>query len=359
MNGYRRRVGALALCTLGVFACSSGLEAPPDGVKSGTSGSFGNPGVGGSVSQGGSAPAVNGGSANAVGGSSTSTGGASGGDASAGATSGGAATAMGGASMGAGSGGSAAAGAAGASTAGSGGTGGIAAGGAAGSAPTAGASSGGAAGAAGGSGGGAAGAGGSDGKIVLFDGKNFDEWQPLTGTGPVAWRLVAADASMEVVPNAGNIRTKRTFQNVFVHAEFKTPMLPANVTGQARGNSGIFLKGMYEMQVLDSFGRQPEIDGAGAVYGVKAPLVNASTTYEIWQTYEIEFKAPTYDASGRKLTQARILSATLNGQVVQTNTDVPNTTASGQPEAPGPGPLMLQDHKNQLWFRNIWVIPRP
>jgi hypothetical protein len=263
---------------------------------------------------------------------------------------------MGGASTGGGSGGAALGGAAGASTAGAGG---LASGGAAGSAPTAGASSGGAAGAAGGSGGGAAGGGGTDGKIVLFDGKNFDEWQPLTGTGPVAWRLVPADSSMEVVPNAGNIRTKRTFQNVFVHAEFKTPMLPANVTGQARGNSGIYLKGMYEMQVLDSFGRQPEIDGAGAVYGVKAPLVNASTTYEIWQTYEIEFKAPTYDASGRKLTQARILSATLNGQLVQSNTDVPNTTAAGQPEAPGPGPLMLQDHKNQLWFRNIWVIPRP
>jgi hypothetical protein len=214
----------------------------------------------------------------------------------------------------------------------------------------------------GGSGGSSA-AGGSSGaipeedRVVLFDGTNLDAWISRNTGGPVGWQVVG-DGSMAVSPGTGDIITRQEFEDVFVHAEYKTPMLPADVTGQDRGNSGIYLKGMYEVQVLDSFGRQPEIDGCGSIYGVHAPLTVACYQEEIWNTYEIEFQAPRYDDQGNKLSNARMLLVTLNGVVVQENTDVPLATRAGYGESPGPAGIMLQDHGNRLWFRNIWVIPR-
>jgi hypothetical protein len=210
----------------------------------------------------------------------------------------------------------------------------------------------------GGSGGSAGAGGGSgDGKIVLFDGSNLDAWQTNLTAMPVTWQI-DTDKSLLVIPGTGNIITKQKFEDVFVHVEYKTPMLPANVTGQDRGNSGVYLKGMYEMQVLDTYGHQPEIDGCGAVYGVSKPITVACHMEEVWNTYDIEFKAPTYDAQGKKLTNAIIVSAKLNDVLVQQNVQVPGTTRAGNPEAPGPAGLMLQDHSNRVWYRNIWVIPR-
>jgi hypothetical protein len=194
-------------------------------------------------------------------------------------------------------------------------------------------------------------------RIVLFDGTNLDAWVSRNTGGPVGWQVVG-DGSMVVTPGTGDIITRERFEDVFVHAEYKTPTLPANVTGQDRGNSGIYLKGMYEVQVLDSFGREPEIDGCGSIYGVRAPLTVACFQEEVWNTYEIEFQAPRYDAQGNKLSNARMLLVTLNGVVVQENTEVPVATRAGYAEAPGPAGIMLQDHGNRLWFRNIWVIPR-
>ena len=219
------------------------------------------------------------------------------------------------------------------------------------------------AGGASGVGGSSAGAGGSGGgmstvgKVVLFDGSNFDAWAPLSNGGAVAWQLVG-DGSMLVVPGSGNIVTKQKFDDIFLHIEYKTPTLPASVTGQERGNSGIYLHSSYEMQVLDSFGLPPEIDGCGAVYQVKAPLAVACFGEDTWNTYEIEFKAPRFDGQGKKLSNALFVNVTLNGVLVQMNTEAPDSTTSGQPEAPGPQPLMLQDHNNSDSFRNIWVIPR-
>lgn len=161
-------------------------------------------------------------------------------------------------------------------------------------------------------------------------------WKPLEGDGIVPWRLVG-DGSMLVVTGTGNIVSRRTFESFFVHVEYKTPLLAASVTGQDRGNSGIYLKGMYEMQVLDSFGRLPEIDGAGSLCGVRAPLVNSSFAEEIWNTDEIDFTAPSYDGGGNKLTNARI-TAHLNGDLVQDDTEAPTSTDPARPEAVGPGP---------------------
>lgn len=216
-----------------------------------------------------------------------------------------------------------------------------------------------------GTGGGRAGAGGSaggcdwstpDGKIVLFDGTSLSGWQNTNTGGPAQWRLVG-DGTMEVVPmNSTNIQTTMKFDDLCLHIEYMTPMYPANVTGQSRGNSGIYFRSAYEMQVLDSYGQPPEIDGCGAVYQISAPLVVACNMQLVWNTYEIEFHASQWDASGRKTQNAKFVLATLNGMVVQRNVDLNvSMTTSGHADAPGPQPLMLQDHGNPVRYRNVWV----
>lgn len=197
------------------------------------------------------------------------------------------------------------------------------------------------------------------GRVALFDGSNLDNWQSTNSGGAAPWRLVG-DGSMEVVPGSGNIQTKMKFDNVCLHVEYMTPMYAASVTGQSRGNSGIYFRRAYEMQVLDSYGQPPEDDGCGAVYKISKPLVVACNMQLVWNTYEIEFQASQWDASGRKTKNAVFVLATLNGQVVQRNVDlnVSNTT-SGQPDAAGPQPIMLQDHNNNVRYRNIWAkIPQ-
>jgi len=194
-------------------------------------------------------------------------------------------------------------------------------------------------------------------KVVLFDGTNLDAWVSRNNGGPAGWQVLG-DGTMVVTPGTGDIITKEKWEDLFVHLEYKTPVFPANVTGQERGNSGVYLKTMYEMQVLDSFGRPPEIDGCGSVYGIKAPLTVACFQEEVWNTYDIEFVGPRFDDQGRKVSNAPIVSAKLNNVLVQDNTDVPGGTRSGFPETPGPAGLMLQDHSNRISFRNIYVIPR-
>jgi Domain of Unknown Function (DUF1080) len=205
--------------------------------------------------------------------------------------------------------------------------------------------------------GGAGGAAPEDDRIVLFDGTDFDAWVSVRDGGPIGWQLVG-DGTMVVTPGAGDIITRQEFEDVFVHLEYKTPAFPPEVTGQARGNSGVYLKGSYEAQVLDSFGLPPQIDGCGAIYMVSPPLSVACNPQEVWNTYEIDFQAPRFDAQGNKTANARMLSVTLNGVLVQNDVEVPRETASGLPETPGPAGIMLQDHGNLVAFRNIYVIPR-
>ncbi len=317
---------------------------------------------------GGQAAAGNGGTMSAAG---MNTGGATGGTTAGGTAGAGSdVSGAGGAAVG-GIAGNGAAGGSGTAGAGGAGIGGLAGTGGAGTGGLAGAGEAGTGGRAGGAGSGGGGAGGSpprgcdwenpDGRTVLFDGTTLTGFRNTTTGGAAEWRLVG-DGSMEVVPMnpSTNIETTMKFEDLCLHLEYLTPMYASNVTGQQRGNSGIYFKRSYEMQVLDSYGQPPAIDGCGAVYGISPPLVVACNMQLVWNTYEIEFKASRWNESGAKIENAMFVSARLNGALVQRNVelDVSSTTA-GQPDARGPQALMLQDHGNAVRFRNIWAkIPR-
>ena len=206
---------------------------------------------------------------------------------------------------------------------------------------------------------------GAENKIVLYDGTaaTFNSWASVRNpTGPNPWRN-NADGTMTVVTGSGDIQSKMKFQDLLVHVEYMTPVIQPSdtgATGQNRGNSGVYLKGSYEMQILDSYGMAPAIDGCGAIYGIKAPSETACFMGGQWNTYEIEFKANVCNASGQKTANARIVKATLNGKVVQQDFEVTRVTTAGQAESCTAAGLLLQDHSSfkPVIYRNIWVIPR-
>lgn len=148
-----------------------------------------------------------------------------------------------------------------------------------------------------------------------------------------------------------------TFRDFTLHLEFQEPLQPSR-RGQDRGNSGLYLQGRYEVQVLDSFGLPPQTNEAGAIYSVSAPSTPMSFPPLAWQTYDVDFTAPRWDAQGKKVTNARV-TVRHNGVLVQNNVEVPGpTTAAPLPESPAPGPIHLQDHGSPVRYRNIWVLPR-
>jgi hypothetical protein len=189
--------------------------------------------------------------------------------------------------------------------------------------------------------------------ILLFDGKNFNAWQKSDGT-PVSWKLVA-DNAMEVAAKGGNIITRQEFADHKLHIEFRTPFMPAQ-RGQSRGNSGVYVQGRYEVQVLDSYGLQALDNECGGIYKIAAPRVNACLPPTEWQTYDITFYAPRFDQGGTKTQNARI-TVQHNGITIHENLELPNPTGGAfkTPEV-STGPLMLQDHGNPVQFRNIWVV---
>jgi len=149
---------------------------------------------------------------------------------------------------------------------------------------------------------------------------------------------------------------KPMFQDFNLHAEFQLPYMPA-ATGQARGNSGLYLQCRYELQVLDSFAEQPTINGIGSLYHQRKPDVNMCLPPLQWQTYDVAFTAPRWAADGSKVRNARI-TAWLNGTKVQDDVELTNKTGAGQEEAPTLLPIRLQNHKDPVRFRNIWLIDR-
>lgn len=194
------------------------------------------------------------------------------------------------------------------------------------------------------------------GAVVLFDGSNLDEWVKLDGKSPAPWRLVKGGA-VQVVPKSGGVMTRRNFDGHFkLHVEFRVPYMPA-ATGQARGNSGVYLQGRYEVQVLDSYGLESRDNDCGGIYKVAAPKVNACKAPTVWQSYDIDFRAPIF-RDGKKLEPARI-SVTQNGVLIHNNVPITlDNTVSGLGGDPSqPGPIMLQDHGNPVQYRNVWLLP--
>ncbi len=193
-------------------------------------------------------------------------------------------------------------------------------------------------------------------EIVLFDGTDFSHWTDQNGK-PVRWEIVG-DA-MKIVPRKGSIMTKRKFRDFKLHLEFKLPQMPPNVRGQGRGNSGVYIQRRYEVQILDSYGLETMNNGCGSLYKQRAPDKNACKKPGEWQSYDIIFHAARFEGQGnnaKKVKDARI-TMRHNGVLIHDDVAVPNKTGAGRQEGPEPGPILLQEHGNEVWFRNIRIVP--
>jgi hypothetical protein len=195
--------------------------------------------------------------------------------------------------------------------------------------------------------------------IVLFDGKDMSQWAGVDG-GESKWKL--ANGAMQEVPRTGNIRTRRAFGDCQLHIEWMEPN-PDTGTDQNRGNSGVMLMSSYEIQVLDMDGNKTYADGgAGAIYGQYPPLVTASRKSGEWQTYDIVFRRPRFDATGHLTTPARI-TVLFNGVLIQDAVTPTGPTAfhDRAPYLPGPDkyPITLQEHNGGVSYRNIWIRELP
>jgi hypothetical protein len=195
--------------------------------------------------------------------------------------------------------------------------------------------------------------------VVLFDGKNFDNWSHTNGK-PVEWKSVGG--AMQVQPGKGDIVTREKFTGAFkLHVEFRVPYLP-DKKDQARGNSGVYLQGRYEVQILDSYGLEPKNNECGGIYTVATPKENACKAPTVWQSYDIEFTAPTC-AEG-KIREPGRMTVFHNGikihddvKLVKDGKPVTNTTSGLGGDPCQPGPIMLQDHGSPVQYRNIWLVP--
>ena len=185
--------------------------------------------------------------------------------------------------------------------------------------------------------------------VELFDGTNLDAWQPTEKP----WTIVEGGA-MQV--GKGNIVSKQEFGDHRLHLEFRTPLM-ADKRGQARGNSGVYVFGRYEIQVLDSFGLPTADNECGGIYKKAVPKTNACLPPTEWQTYDITFHAPKFDAAGNK-TKNAVVRVELNGTVIHDNVELDGTTPGGVSGVEAPmGVLLLQDHHNAVQYRNIWIEP--
>lgn len=202
--------------------------------------------------------------------------------------------------------------------------------------------------------------------VILFDGKNEDEWVSAQDHSPAKW--VVADGVLTVNKAAGNIETKRKFTDYQLHLEWK---VPSNITGtgQARGNSGVFLAstgpkdGGYELQVLDSYNNKTYVNGqAGSMYKQSPPLVNPCRPPGQWQTYDVVWTAPRFNDDG-SLKTAAYVTVFFNGVLVQNHFELKGETLYiGKPfyKAYTSAPIKLQAHGDKSEpdsFRNIWVRP--
>jgi hypothetical protein len=192
--------------------------------------------------------------------------------------------------------------------------------------------------------------------VILFDGQDSSHWVQKKDGSPAKWTV--ADGYMEVAPKTGDIQSKEAFGDCQLHVEFREPSPPKG-EDQDRGNSGVFLMGLYEIQVLDSYNSKTYADGqVAAVYGQYPPLVNAARPPGEWQTYDIIWHGPRFSADG-KLAHPAHVTVIHNGVLAQDNVELTGPTGHHvrPPYTPGPDklPLALQDHNHPVRFRNIWI----
>jgi hypothetical protein len=208
-----------------------------------------------------------------------------------------------------------------------------------------------------------------EGAIVLFDGKSLGNWLNRNGKDPTGWKVIEGGV-MQVVPGKGDIITKDKFDGRFkLHVEFRVPYEPKS-TGQGRGNSGVYLQGRYEVQVLDSYGIPADKLGegdCGGIYGVAKPPANVCKAPTVWQSYDIEFQSPTCE--GGKPAAPAVMTVYHNGVKIHDNVrlvrknkegkeEIVTVTTAGLATDPcTPGPILLQDHGHPVQFRNIWLVP--
>ena len=182
-----------------------------------------------------------------------------------------------------------------------------------------------------------------EGAVVLFDGKNADAF-PGSKVSDEGLLIPAATSQQK-------------FGDCKLHVEFRTPFMP-EARGQGRGNSGCYLQGRYEVQILDSFGLAGKNNECGGIYSIKDCDTNMCFPPLVWQTYDIDYTAARFDAAGKKEKNARI-TVRHNGVVIHDNVELPHaTTAAPVAEGPEKGPLYLQDHGNPVRFRNIWLVEK-
>lgn len=194
--------------------------------------------------------------------------------------------------------------------------------------------------------------------IVLFDGSGFGQWEMVNDSSEVAWHL-NDDGSMTVADKTGDIRTKQEFGDVQLHIEWRSPA-EIGGDGQNRGNSGVFLNGLYEVQVLDNNDNDTYVNGqVASIYKQHVPLAKASVPTGEWNTYDIIYHMPEFNDAGQKI-RSGTLTVIHNGVLVQDHVEIKGTTPYiGWPDNPphGKGPLVLQDHgdNSRVSYRNIWV----
>lgn len=193
--------------------------------------------------------------------------------------------------------------------------------------------------------------------IMLFDGKNLDNWTATDGT---ATKWVLKDGAMQPTEDSGYIQSKQQFGSVQLHVEFATPAVPEG-EGQGRGNSGVFLMGQYEIQVLDSYNNTTYPDGqCAALYGRHKPLANACRKPGEWQSYDIIFHRPVFE--GDKVVKRATFTVIHNGVLVHDHVELTGGTGwegshsiSEYVPHGDKGPIQFQDHGNPVLFRNVWV----
>ncbi len=195
------------------------------------------------------------------------------------------------------------------------------------------------------------------GAIMLFNGKDTSHWVHRDTKEPCAWE-VTPEGVLTVTPGKPDILTKENYGDFDLHLEFKIPLMP-DKKSQERGNSGVYMHGLYEIQILDAYNNETyKFGGCGAIYGQKDPDKNACKPPEEWQTYDIQFRAPRFGADG-SISEKPVISVRWNGVKVHDKVEINNSTAASLGTAPTPeGPLMLQNHGTPVQYRNIWIVPK-